>query len=117
MTVKNEGLRQLWLSRTNDWLESGSTQETWCQSKQISVSTLRYWLHKFKKEKETEQSPRWLKVHTSQVNSAITELAVSTTEPPVKDTIKVRYQDMVIEFTNDCQLESVGRLLLMLRSL
>ena len=57
--------KQLWLSQINDLAESGLTQIQWANQKNISVSTLKYWIRKLRKP-EDDDSQNWLQVEIPQ---------------------------------------------------
>ena len=53
--------RELWRVRIDQYRSSGMTAKDWCISKDLSVSSLRYWITKFNKseqfpEQEAESS-------------------------------------------------------------
>ena len=60
--------KQLWLSQINDLAESGLTQIQWANQKNISVSTLKYWIRKLRKP-EDDDSQNWLQVEIPQGNN------------------------------------------------
>lgn len=55
--TEREHTRQLWLARIIELGESRMTQKDWCRSKNISESTLRYWIRKLKSELDAQGCP------------------------------------------------------------
>ncbi len=49
--MKDEG-RKLWTDRINDYRASGLTAVKWAEDRGVSVHKLRYYIHKFNKEKK-----------------------------------------------------------------
>ena len=44
--------RELWRVRIDQYRSSGMTAKDWCISKDLSVSSLRYWITKFNKSEQ-----------------------------------------------------------------
>jgi len=44
--------RKLWTDRINDYRSSGLTAVKWAEDRSVSVHKLRYYIHKFNKEKK-----------------------------------------------------------------
>lgn len=42
--------KEFWQSNINDYRTSGLSAQNWCQTHNVSISTLRYWITKFKNE-------------------------------------------------------------------
>lgn len=43
--------REIWLERIADYRSSGLSAREWCMKNSFPLSTLRYWIGKFNKEK------------------------------------------------------------------
>ena len=100
-----EEQRQLWLSRISDIVDSGLTQLEWCKRKEISLSTLRYWIRKLREPEIDEAEPRWLKVDVSTDNQIahlkMPEIAKSA------EGIKIKYGEFTVEFPIGCDAQSM----------
>lgn len=94
--IQKEEQRQLWLSRISDLSESGLTQIQWCDEKNISVSTLRYWIRKLR-EPEEDGSQSWLQVDIPQ-GSNIVSLPLHEPSPSPGE-IKITCGLYTVEFT------------------
>lgn len=51
-----EALREAWQERVSEFHASGQTQTAWCETNQIPVRQLRYWLRKFSHQKSSGDS-------------------------------------------------------------
>jgi len=78
--MTREQKRQLWLERLQDMDKSGLTQKAWCKSKGIPYSTFRYW----------------------------SDLLAEAMEKKVFDEgIVVRYDDFILTFSRQCDMQTV----------
>lgn len=55
--------RKLWIDRIDDYRSSGLTAVKWAEDRGVSVHKLRYYIHKFNKEKKqnSNQKPKEIK--------------------------------------------------------
>lgn len=70
----------------NEFKGSCLTQEQWCDANHEKISTLRYWIAKFKNEASEEEQPEWLSVS---VNGNIAKAEVSKKAESVPVTIRI----------------------------
>lgn len=70
--------RKLWIDRINDYRSSGLTAVQWAEDRGVAVHKLRYYIHKFNKEKKQElkqesNEVQWASVapKTSKVNNSV----------------------------------------------
>ena len=78
--MTREQRRQLWLKRLREMEKSGLTQKAWCESKGISYSTFRYWSD---------------------------QLAESADKRAFEAGISVRYDDFLLTFSKQCDMQTV----------
>lgn len=104
-----EEQRQLWFSRISDLAESGLTQLEWCRQKEISVSTLRYWIRKLREPEIDADGPHWLKVDVNPGNH------IAHIDPPetrgLAEGIKIKYGEFTVEFPIGCDAKSMLEIL------
>ena len=64
----NNGKRELWTERVNDFRSSGLTCKAWCDEHQVPASTMGYWVRKLdRSEKESSnQEPVFAKLPSEQ---------------------------------------------------
>lgn len=56
----------MWADRIEEYRSSDLTATKWCESKGYKISRLRYWIHKFNKEKaNSESTSNWAAVEVS----------------------------------------------------
>ncbi|AZO94889.1 hypothetical protein [Halocella sp. SP3-1] len=48
--------REIWIKRIQDYKASGLTAAKWCEENGVSINSLRYYTHKFNKEKKEQES-------------------------------------------------------------
>ncbi len=55
--------REMWEERIKEYRSSGQSASKWCEEKEYKLSRLRYWIHKFNKEKAANDPvPKWASV-------------------------------------------------------
>ena len=106
--------KQLWLSRISDFVESGLTQVQWANQKNISVSTLRYWIRKLR-EPEEDESQNWLQVEIPQ-GSNIARLPSPKTAECVPE-IKITCGPYTVEFPANYTAQDMSDVLRMIKAL
>lgn len=106
--------KQLWLSRINDLAESGLTQLQWANQKDISVSTLRYWIRKLREPEESE-SQNWLQVEIPQGGN-IANLPLSGSSESVSE-IKITCGLYTVEFPANYPMQSMAEVLRLIKTL
>jgi len=78
--MTREQKRQLWIERLRDMEKSGLTQKAWCKSKGIPYSTFRYW----------------------------SDLLAEAMDKKVFEAgISVRYNDFLLTFSKQCDIQTV----------
>ncbi len=68
----NSSKKEFWQSNINDYRSSGLTAENWCQTHNLSVSALCYWITKFNREslsQDVELTSSFAKVDISKLAS------------------------------------------------
>ena len=106
--------KQLWLSRISDLAESGLTQIQWANQKDISVSTLRYWIRKLREPEENE-SQNWLQVEIPQ-GSNIANLPLSRSSENLAE-IKITCGPYTVEFPANYPMPSMADILRLIKTL
>lgn len=81
--------RKIWIKHIQDYRSSGLTAAKWCEKNDLSINSLRYYIHKFNKEKK-EQEAKQTKWAT--VVSAPSEIVTTETQ-----TIKIKIGQATIE--------------------
>ena len=106
--------QQLWLSRISDMAESGLTQIQWASQKNISVSTLRYWIRKLRVPEEDE-SQNWLQVDIPQ-GSNIASFPLPGPSTSLGE-IKITCGPYKVEFPVNYQVQAMADILRLIKDL
>lgn len=75
--------RHEWEKHVTAYRNSGQSAALWCQTNQISLSSLRYWIHKFNSETTaqktsfTEDLNKWVLIDSSDLQSNTKEPTVT----------------------------------------
>ncbi|QTL97702.1 hypothetical protein GM661_18025 [Iocasia frigidifontis] len=48
--------REIWIERIQDYKASSLTAAKWCEENGLNINSLRYYIHKFNKEKKEQES-------------------------------------------------------------
>lgn len=111
----NKEQKQVWLSRINDLVESGLTQQEWCNRNQIAISTLRYWIRKLRVEEENSNKPSFLKVSVAGPDN--TSKSMSVNEASISQTINIKHGEFTVELPYGYGLEEIYGILSLLKQL
>ncbi len=57
--MSKDELRLFRRQQVDDYRHSGLSAETWCEANAMKVSTLRYWLRRFKEIDQPQQEQAW----------------------------------------------------------
>lgn len=78
--------RTMWASRIEEYRSSDLTAVKWCEEKGYKLSRLRYWIHKFNKEKNTSESSKWASVEVSKhvVTEVVSPIRVTIGEVAIE---------------------------------
>lgn len=57
--MSKDELRLFRRQQVDDYRHSGLSAETWCEANSMKVSTLRYWLRRFKEMDQPQQEQAW----------------------------------------------------------
>ena len=106
--------QHLWLSRISDMAESGLTQTQWASQKNISVSTLRYWIRKLRVPEENE-TQSWLQVDIPQ-GSNIARLPLPESSPSSGE-IKITCGSYKVEFPSNYPTPAMANVLRLIKDL
>lgn len=106
--------QQLWFSRISDLAESGLTQIQWANQKNISFSTLRYWIRKLRVPEEDE-SQNWLQVDIPQ-GSNIASLPLPESSPSAGE-IKITCGPYKVEFPANYPTQTMADVLRLIKDL
>lgn len=101
--------RKLWTDRINDYRSSGLTAVQWAENRGIGVYKLRYYIHKFNKEKKQES-----KQESNTVQWAALAPKTSKVHNPVDNHLKVTIGKATIEVTpefDEATFQSIVRIL------
>lgn len=63
MSLLNEKLKELWVSRLADFKASGESVKAWCERHQIPKDQLYYWRQKLAKVEQPAALPQWLSLN------------------------------------------------------
>ena len=72
---------KLWFDRIQEYQSSGQSCKAWCLEHQISLSTMPYWIRKFKKDSgmlKSEQEPVFAKLPSEQELSETSDVTAQT---------------------------------------
>jgi hypothetical protein len=81
--------REIWIERIQDYKASSLTAAKWCEENGLSINSLRYYTHKFNKEKKEQESnqTKWATVTPAPKENTVNEA----------QTIKVTIGQAIIE--------------------
>jgi hypothetical protein len=97
--------KEFWQSNINEYRSSGLTAENWCQTHNLSVSTLRYWITKIKKEslfQDVDITPAFAKVDIKELSS----FSLGGSSP-----VTIRLGSLEISVSNHCHPELLSNLI------
>ena len=97
--------KEFWQSNIKEFQSSGLTAENWCLSHNLSVSTLRYWITKLKKESLSQKidcTPTFAKVDIKELGA----LSLSSNTP-----VTIRLGSLEISISDHCHPELLSNLI------
>lgn len=92
--------REIWLERIADYRSSGLSVREWCSKNSFQISTLRYWIGRFNKEKNSGDEPASVSEFVAIATSGI---MISSTAP-----IVIRIGKISIEVTDGCHPDTLN---------
>ena len=99
--------REIWIKKIKDYRTSGLSAAKWCEENDLSINSLRYYIHKFNKEKKQQEfrQTKW-----AAVVPASTENTVSETQ-----NIKIAIGNATIEVFPEFDLNTLETVVRILR--